>query len=157
MSKIRRLATPTRVKKITGGKDPIKLVEDFLAERSIDPESCLEQKSSDSATWSMTLAEDEVWEITLEGLNSQLETTLYIGVNVASVPLKRTAEFLLSALSVADTLIGAKLSIVNYDLVLSATVYVAHIGSEDIDYLYELIRRQKVGVRDTISAESDSS
>ena len=58
-----------------------------------------------------------------------------------------------AALTVSDTLIGAKLSLVNYDLVLSVTSYTANMSVDDIDYYYEIITRQKLGVRDAIENE----
>lgn len=152
MSKIRKLA-PARIKKITGGKDPTRLVEEFMIRRGFDPEECLQQRTGQTAQWLVPLGDDEDLEITLEGLNRPVESTIYMGVNVLSVPVKDTAKFLASALIVADTLVGAKLSIVNYDLVLSVTVYTANMGVEEVDYYYELITRQKSFVQDAIGEE----
>lgn len=152
MTKIRKLA-PARIKKITGGKDPTRLVEEFMIRRGFDPEECLQQRTSQTAQWLVPLGDDEDLEITLEGLNRPIESTLYMGVNVLSVPVKDTAKFLAAALIVADTLVGAKLSIVNYDLVLSVTVYTANMGVEEVDYYYELITRQKSFVQESIGEE----
>jgi hypothetical protein len=152
MSKVRKLAS-AKIRKISGGKDPVKLVEEFMTRRGYDPEECLQQRGADITTWSISISEEEELEITLEGLNSPLETTLYIGVNVISLPLLRTQDFLIAALTIADTLIGAKLSLVNYDLVLSTTVYVANMHVEDVDYLFELITRQENSIRDAIIEE----
>ena len=80
-----------------------------------------------------------------------------MGVNVVAVPLADGARVLVAALTVADTLIGAKLSLVNYDLVLSVTVYTANMGVDEVDYFYELISRQKVGVQEAISEELSPS
>ena len=154
MSKVRKIA-PARIRKITGGKDPTRLVEEFMIRRGFDPEECLQQRTADIATWSLPITDEEELEITLEGLGRPAETTLYMGLNVASVPIKDCERFLAAALMVADTLIGAKLSLVNYDLVLSVTLYTANMGAEEIDYFYELISRQKNGVNDAISEEFD--
>ena len=80
-----------------------------------------------------------------------------MGINVMSVPIKYTESFLASALAVADTLIGAKLSLVNYDLVLSTTIYTANMGIDDVDYYYELVMRQKSGIQETIMDEIEAS
>jgi hypothetical protein len=152
MSKIRKIQS-ARIRKITGGKDPTRLVEEFMIRRGFDPEECLQQRTSDIATWSVTLADDEELEISLEGLNRPMETTLYMGLNVLAVPIKDSQKYLTAALIVADTLIGAKLSLVNYDLVLSVTVYAANMGPDDIDFCYEIITRQKVGVQEAITEE----
>lgn len=155
MSKIRKI-TPARIRKITGGKDPSRLVEEFMVRRGFDPEECLQQRTSDLSQWLVPLKEEEDLEITLEGLSRPPETTLYMGVNVLAVPLRDTQRFLYAALMVADTLIGAKLSIVNYDLVLSVTVYTANMDVDDIDYYYELITRQKSGIQEAILEEFNS-
>ena len=152
MSKIRKIQS-ARIRKITGGKDPTRLVEEFMIRRGFDPEECLQQRTSDIATWSVSLADDEELEISLEGLNRPMETTLYMGLNVFAVPIKDSQKYLTAALIVADTLIGAKLSLVNYDLVLSVTVYAANMGPDDIDFCYEIITRQKVGVQEAITEE----
>ncbi len=155
MSKIRKI-TPTRIRKITGGKDPSRLIEELMVRRGFDPEECLQQRTSDLSQWLIPLKEEEDLEITLEGLSRPPETTLYMGVNVLAVPLRDTQRFLYAALTVADTLIGAKLSVVNYDLVLSVTVYTANMDVDDIDYYYELITRQKMGIQEAILEEFNS-
>ena len=69
------------------------------------------------------------------------------------VPLLEVQKFTYAALLVADTLIGAKLSIVNYDLVLSITTYAGDLSVEDVEFFYEIINRQKAAVIDAISDE----
>lgn len=152
MSKVRKI-TPPRIRKITGGKDPIRLVEEFMIRRGYDPEECLQQRTSDISTWSVPIGDGEELEITLEGISRPMETTLYMGLNIFAVPIKYSADYLAAALIVADTLIGAKLSLVNYDLVLSVTAYAANMNGEDIDYIFELISRQKNGVAEAIEEE----
>jgi hypothetical protein len=155
MSKIRKI-TPTKIRKITGGKDPSRIIEEFMIRRGFDPEECLQQRTSDISQWLVPLSDDEDLEITLEGLSRPPETTLYMGLNVLAVPVKDTARFLYAALVVADTLIGAKLSLVNYDIVLSATSYTANMGIDDIDYFYELITRQKTAIEEAIVEEASN-
>jgi hypothetical protein len=152
MGKVKKII-PTRIRKITGGKDPTRIVEEFMLRRGFDPEECIQQRSSDLAQWLIPLSDEEDLEVTLEGLGRPAETTLYMGVNVVAVPLIDSSAFFCTALSVADTLIGAKLSLVNYDLVLSVTAYIANMGVDDIDYYYELIVRQKSGVQEAIEHE----
>jgi hypothetical protein len=155
MSKVRKI-TPARIRKITGGKDPSRLIEEFMVRRGFAPDDCLQQRTSELAQWLVPLGEEEDLEITLEGRNRSPETTLYMGVNVLPLSVKNTQHFLYAALAVADTLIGAKLSIVNYDLVLSVTSYTANMGIDDIDYYYELITRQKSSIQEAISEEMSS-
>ena len=99
MSKIRKI-TPSRIRKISGGKDPTRLVEDFLIRRGFNPDECLQQRTSDIATWSVPVSEEEELEVTLEGLSRPAETTIYMGVNVCGVPLKDTQNFLAAALTI---------------------------------------------------------
>lgn len=155
MGKISRI-TPTRIRKISGGKEPAKLVEEFMLRRGFDPDDCLQQRTTQLSQWLVPLTDDEDLEITLEGINRHPETTLYMGVNVVTVPLRDCHKFLYAALSIADTLIGAKLSLVNYDLVLSVTAYTANVGIEDIDYFFELITRQKSAVIEAMNDELNS-
>ncbi|MCB0346332.1 MAG: hypothetical protein KDD66_14530 [Bdellovibrionales bacterium] len=152
MAKVRKMPN-TRIRKISGGKEPLRLVEEFMVRRGFDPAECLQQRTGDIASWSVPLNGDEELEVSLEGLNRPAETTLYMGVNVLSVPLKDSQRCLAAALAVADTLIGAKLSLVNYDLVLSVTIYTANMSLNEIDYMYELLCMQKPGVQDAISDE----
>ena len=152
MGKVRKI-NRSRIKKITGGKDPTRVVEEFMVRRGLDPDECLAQRTSDISTWSVTLSDEEELEITLEGVRRPAECTLYMGVNVLSVPIRDSASVLAAALTVADTIIGAKLSLVNHDLVLSVTMYTANIGVEEVDYFYELLTRQKSTIRDAILEE----
>jgi hypothetical protein len=149
MSKVRKLST-ARIRKISGGKDPVRLVEEFMIRRGFSPDECMQKRTSDLAQWLVPMSEEEDLEITIEGLGRPAETTLYMGVNVIGVPLVDADKALVAALTVADTLIGAKLSLVNYDIVLSVTVYTANMGVDEIDYYFELITRQKGGIHDAI-------
>ena len=133
-----------------GGRDAVKMVTDFLNRKGQDSVKFLQHKTSELATWSVPLSPDEELEITLEGLKSSVETTLYMGINIIPVPLQKTQEFLTTVLSVADTLIGAKLSLVNYDVVISTTEYVSSMRGDEIDYIFELLTRQKDCVLDEI-------
>jgi hypothetical protein len=155
MTKVRKIS-PARIRKITGGKDPVRLVQEFMVRRGFDPDECLQQRTNDLAQWLVPLSEEEDLEITLEGLHRPPETTLYMGVNVLSVPIKDSERVLYAALAVADTLIGAKLSLVNYDIVLSITSYTGNMHVDDIDYFYELITRQKSTVLEGIVDEATS-
>ena len=154
MSKISKIAS-ARIKKISGGKDPKKTIEEFMLRRGFNPEECLQQRTKQMIQWLLPLEEDEDLEVTLEGTNRAIDTTLYVGVNVMSVPLGDVQKFTYAALLVADTLIGAKLSIVNYDLVLSVTTYASDLSVEDVEFYYEIINRQKSMVIDAISDELD--
>lgn len=154
-TKIRKLST-ARIRKVQGGRslpvnDPVNLVSDFLIRRGWNPEHHMQHRTSEIATWSVHLGEEQELEITIEGIDNQAETTLYMGVNVVSVPLHNLSEFLVSALTIADTLIGAKLSLVNYDLVLSVTIYMATLTVDEIEYLYELLGRQRQGVIESLT------
>ncbi|MCC6953856.1 MAG: hypothetical protein IT290_07035 [Deltaproteobacteria bacterium] len=153
MSKVKKFGPP-RIKKISGGKDPTRLVEDFIARKGFEPEECLRQRTGDVCTWCVPSTDEEELEITLEGLNRPMETTLYMGLNVLTVPIKQCERFLAAALIVADRLIGAKLSLVNYDFVLSVTTYLGDRGMEELDYFFELIDRQKNWLRDEIIQEA---
>lgn len=154
MSKIKKFG-PARIKKISGGKDPTRLVEEFVSRRGFEGDESLRQRTGDTVTWCVQTNEEEELEITLEGLNRPVETTLYMGVNILTVPIKNCERFLAAALIVADRLIGAKLSLVNYDFVLSVTTYLGEKGIEDVDYIYELISRQKEWIRDEIVQEAN--
>lgn len=154
MGKVRKIG-PTKIRKIQGGKDPARVVEDFMVRRGFNPEECLQQRTSDLAQWLVPLTSEEDLEITLEGLTRLPESTLYMGVNVYPVPIKGASDVLCAALVVADTLIGAKLSLVNYDLVLSVTAYTSNLSAEDVDFYYELITRQKSGIQEAITEERE--
>jgi len=158
MSKVKKISSSSsKIRRIAGGKDPTRMVEEFMIRRGFDPAECLQQRTSDIASWTVPLSDEEELEISLEGLGRPVETTLYMGVNVLTVPLSDAHGVLTAALSVADTLIGAKLSLVNYDLVLSVTIYTANMRVDEIDYIYELITTQKPGVQESILEELRSS
>ncbi|MCC6221020.1 MAG: hypothetical protein IT291_07260 [Deltaproteobacteria bacterium] len=155
MTKVKRI-TPARIRKITGGKDPARLVEEFMIRRGFDPAECLQQRTTEIASWSIALGDDEELEISLEGINRPPETTLYMGINIMTVPIRDCCNVLAAALIAADTLIGAKISLVNYDLVLSVTIYTANMRVDEIDYMYELITVQKSGLQEAILEELKS-
>lgn len=152
MSKIRRI-NPRRIQKIRGGKDPVLIIEKFMQQRGFDQASFLQKRTADLTQWLVPLGDEEDLEITLEGLTRASQSTLYLGLNIYPVPLSDTQKILAATLQVADTLIGAKLSLVNYDIVLSTTLYTEELSVDLVDYNFELLLRQKPSVQDAINEE----
>lgn len=149
MKKVKHIST-SHITKLTGGRDPLTIVQDFIRRRGFDSFATVQKKTNDIVTWSVDLGFDEELEITLEGLSNISETTLYMGINIMSIPLNDIDCFLIAALNSADTLIGAKLSLVNYDLVISVTEYASELTTEIVDYIFELINRQKPAIKEAI-------
>lgn len=141
------------IRKITGGKDPVRLVEDFIVRQGFDPKICLQEKSADSARWMIPLGKEEELEVLAENLKSANDTTIYMGVNVLTVPIRGSADILAAALQIADALVGIKLSLVGHYLVLSASISAAGISVEEIDYYYKLIHAQQGWFKETLIEE----
>lgn len=152
MSKIKKFAS-VQIRKITGGKDPSRLVEEFIVRRGHDSDKCAREKTQENARWMLPVAEDEELEILLEGLNRHPETTIYMGINVAVVPIRNSDEVLAAALEIADGLVGIKVSLVGHFLVLSASFPAAGISIEDLDYNYEIIAAQQTWFREALADE----
>lgn len=151
-SKAKKFAV-VNIRKITGGKDPVRLVEDFIVRQGFDPKACLQQKTADNARWMIPLGNDEELEVLAENLKVANDTTIYMGVNVLTVPIRGSADILATALQIADALVGIKLSLVGHYLVLSASVSVAGISVEEIEYYYNLINAQQNWFKETLAEE----
>ncbi|RMD84761.1 MAG: hypothetical protein D6808_06450 [Candidatus Dadabacteria bacterium] len=154
MSKIKRFAS-LQIHKITGGKDPVRLMEEFILKRGFVPEECQKDKSVENIRWMLPLSEEEELEILIEGLNNHSETTIYMGVNVAAVPIRDVYDVLAAALEIADGLVGIKVSLVGHFLVLSSSFSASGISLEDIEYNYQLIAAQKEWFKEALAEELD--
>jgi hypothetical protein len=152
MGKIKKFAS-VQIKKITGGKDPARLIEDFIMRRGFDPEKCVKEKSADNIRWMVPMSEEEELEILIESLTKPTETTIYMGVNIIPVPLRGASEVLAAALEIADGLVGIKVSLVGHFLVLSSSFPTADISTEDLDYHYEMIAAQQSWFREALADE----
>lgn len=152
MGKVKKF-TGLSITKITGGKDPVRLVEDFIVRRGFDPEECQREKTPDSSRWMISLGDGEELEILLEGIKRPQETTIYLGINIATVPLRGTQEMLVAALEVADGLVGIKVSLVGHYLVLSASMGASVLSLEELDYNFRLITAQQSWFRDALADE----
>ena len=152
MGKIKKFAA-INIRKITGGKDPANLVEEFILRRGFDPDQCAKEKTPDSARWMLSLENGEDLEVLLEGFKKPAETTIYMGVNVAMVPIRGAHEMLAAALEIADGLVGIKVSLVGHYLVLSASMGAAGITVEDLDYHFKLIDAQESWFKDALADE----
>ena len=141
------------IRKITGGKDPVRLVEDFIIRQGFEPEKCLQQKAPDSARWMIPLGNEEELEVLAENLKTANDTTIYMGVNVLTVPIRGSADILATALQIADALVGIKLSLVGHYLVLSASVSAAGISVDEIEYYYKLIQAQQEWFKEALTEE----
>lgn len=152
MGKIKKFAS-VQIRKITGGKDPARLVEEFIVRRGFDPEKCAKERTAENARWMIPVSEDEELEILLEGLNRLPETTVYMGINIIAVPIRGASEVLAAALEIADGLVGIKVSLVGHYLVLSASFPAAGISIEDLDYNFEIINAQQTWFREALADE----
>ncbi len=152
MGRVKKFAALS-IRKITGGKDPVRLVEEFILRRGFDPDECQKDKTAESARWMVDLGEDEELEILVEGLKTPAETTIYMGVNIATIPIRGCHEVLAAALEIADGLVGIKVSLVGHYLVLSSTLGAAGMSIEDIDYNFKLITAQQTWFRDALTDE----
>jgi hypothetical protein len=152
MSKVKKFAA-VNVRKISGGKDPLRVVEEFILRRGFNPEQCEKEKNSESCRWMLRVGEDEELEVLLEGLKRTAETTIYMGINIATVPLRGAHDVLVAALEIADGLIGIKVSLVGHYLVLSSSMGASGISAEDLDYTYKLISAQQAWFREALADE----
>ena len=152
MGKIQKFAA-VNIKKIVGGRDPIRVVEEFLLKLNVDPDKLLKDKSLDSARWLVPLNDENELEVLLEKIRLAQETTVYLGINVLTVPIRGSNDILAAALEIADGLVGIKLSLVGYYLVLSATLGGADITVDDLEYHYRLIIAQRRWFLDSLSDE----
>jgi hypothetical protein len=156
MGKIKKFAsklTSVPIKKLVGGKDPLRVIEEFIVRRSCVPEECARERSPESARWMIPLGEEEELEVLAEGLSFHPEATVYMGVNVTTVPIRSCLEVLAAALQIADGLVGIKVSLVGHYLVLSASFPAGDMSVEDLEYNFEIIAVQKNWFRQTLADE----
>ena len=153
MSRIKTFAA-SNFRSIIGGKDPFVIIEEFIAQLKFDPDECERERTSDSGRWMLDLDETgRELEVILEGAKKSNECSVYLGVNIISVPIRGSADLLAAALEIADGLVGTKVSLVGHYLVLSAAVAMAGISAEDLVYYYKLIEVQLDWFRDTLIEE----
>lgn len=152
MGKIKKFAG-LNIRKITGGKDPSRVIEDFISRRGLDPLECQKEKTADHIRWMFSLRDNEELEVLIEGLRKPAETTIYMGVNIVTVPIRGSNDLLAAALEIADGLVGIKVSLVGHYLVLSATLSAVGITLEDLEYHLRLIEAQEIWFRDALAAE----
>ena len=141
------------IRKITGGKDPINLVNEFILRLGHDPAECAREKDAENARWMISLGGDEELELLVEGLRTPNETTMYMGVNIATVPLRGAYDVITAAMQIADGLVGIKVSLVGHYIVLSSTMAAAGISVEELDYNYRLITAQQSWFKDALADE----
>jgi len=152
MGKIRKFAE-LNIRKITGGKDPVRVVEDFISRKGFDPEKCQKEKTPDLVRWMVQIKGEEELEILLEGLRKPADSNLYMGLNIVTVPIRGCQDMLAAALEIADGLVGIKVSLVGHYLVLSSSLSAASLTLEELDYNYRLIEVQEGWFRDTLTSE----
>lgn len=148
--KVKKFSSPT-IRKISGGKDPLRIVTDFILRRAVDPDTVEREKSQDFIRWVIPTSEGEELEILLEGLKYPGETTIYLGLPIATVPLKGLQEFILTCLEVADGLVGTKISLVASTLVLSATLAASGSSVEELEYHFNLLVGQQSWFRNELA------
>lgn len=152
MGKIRKFAE-VNIRKIVGGKDPIRVVEDFILRRGFDPAQCLKEKGPDQTRWMIRVKDEEELEILVEGERKPQETTIYMGLNIVTVPIRGAHDMLTAALEIADGLVGIKVSLVGHYLVLSSSLSASGVTIDDLDYNFRLIEAQEGWFREALATE----
>jgi len=142
MGKIKKFPALS-VRSIVGGKDPQAVIEEFILRLGHDPDECQKQKEPDYLRWMIPLAEEEELEILLEGMKIANETTVYMGLNVATVPIRHVSETIIAAMQIADGLVGIKVSLVGHFIVLSASMPANGMSLEELEYHHRLITAQR--------------
>ncbi len=143
------------VRKLSGGKDPTRLVEEFINHLGHDPDECIKENDIDSSRWMVDLGEGEELEILAESLKTPTQTTIYMGVNVAVVALRGAQDMITAALEIADGLVGIKVSLVGHYLVLSTSLGAVGASVDDLDYGFKLITAQTKWFKDALADELD--
>lgn len=156
MGKIKKLAS-VNIKKITGGRDPVRVIEEFILRLGFDPDLVNKDDGPDVKRWMLVLENDEELELLLEGIKRPNEAVFYMGVNAAVVEIRRAHETLVAALEIADALIGIKVSLVGHYLVLSISLGGSTISVEDLDYFYRLIESQREWFRTSLRQELEGA
>ena len=128
-------------------------MEEFVIHRGFDPKESLAQSEPESFRWMLPIEDGLDLEVLLENYKKPSEATIYMGVNVATVPVRATQDFLAAALEVADGLVGTKLSLVGHFLVLSASFSLSGLDVDDLDYYFSLIAEQLPWFKTTLSEE----
>ena len=154
MGKIKKF-TGLKLSKSDAVKDPVKLIEKFIEDTGFDPAESLNESTSDTKRWVIEIAEDVVMEILLEALQKPTETSVYMGINVAVVPVRNSSDFLAASLEVADGLIGVKISLVGHFLVMSVSAPLSGLTLEDLQYNYMLITTQAPWYKEALATELD--
>lgn len=152
MGKIKKFAD-LNIRKITGGKDPVRVVEEFITRRGFSPDECQKDKTADHVRWMIHLRDNEELEILIEGLKKSSETTIYMGVNIITVPIRGSSDVLAAALEIADGLVGIKVSLVGHYLVLSSSLGASGATVDELDYHFRLIEAQETWFRDALASE----
>jgi len=143
------------IKQIQGGKNPLKVVDDFITKLGFEPSKCLSEKNPDVNRWVVKVNDDIDLEILVEGLSKSSEATIYLGIKVVAVPIRGAYDVLAAALEIADGLVGIKVSLVDHFLILSATLALADVKAEELEYYYKLIEAQIPWFKDSLLDELD--
>jgi hypothetical protein len=152
MGKVKSFAA-LNIRKITGGRDPIRVVEDFIGRRGFVPDECRKEQTPDLTRWMFTLRDTVELEVLVEGHRKHSETTIYMGINIVTVPIRGAGDILAAALEIADGLVGIKVSLVGHYLVLSASLSAEGISVDELEYHLKLIEAQEVWFRDALATE----
>lgn len=152
MGKIKKFAV-LNFRKITGGRDPVRVVEEFITRRGFNPDECRKENDADTTRWMFALRDEVELEVLVEGQRKPPETTIYMGINILTVPIRGAGDILAAALEIADGLVGVKVSLVGHYLVLSASLGAAGVSVEDLEYHLKLIEAQEGWFRGALAEE----
>jgi hypothetical protein len=141
------------IRKITGGKDPTRIIQDMIVSLDFDPKECEKSKTADGGRWVIPISDSQELEILADGLKNVQTGTVYLGLNICLVPLRDAHALLTVALELADGLVGIKVSLVGHSLILSATLGASGLTLDELEYHYKLITAQESWFKEKLLAE----
>lgn len=141
------------LRKLIGGYDPTRVVEEFLSSIGQNPKECRDEDfyNKDLRRWEYKTKDKAKYEVLIEELLTREETTIYQGIDICEVPMHLAATVLPAALEIADGLVGLKVSLVGNFLVLSDTNQAEGSNVEEMLYIHQLMMIQRAWFRQELA------
>ena len=93
MGKVRKFSAGN-IRRITGGKDPVRIVDEFILRRGLDPEEVSQERNNDNYRWMLSLDEDEDLEVLLVTGSNTSETHPVISTFLREAVVKNGAKLI---------------------------------------------------------------
>ncbi|RME60036.1 MAG: hypothetical protein D6780_04130 [Candidatus Dadabacteria bacterium] len=145
------------LRKVKGGKNIIKVIENFVKKNGVDPKEAQQFKNDEAGMWIFTTNQGIHLELACmappEGVEAPLDYLVSLTVPLIRVPIAESLKVLATALEIASNLVYSKLILSEDVLLVNLVITDPTITVDDLEEWTEILSVESEALKEDLLAE----